>query len=104
MTYSANIQRLKQTSRANTQQAQQYETAAAQNETSWRRNELNKQIQAISVFSETLQREALRAQDRQIEAGREQFEEDEKKRAEEIFRLNQEIADAFLSRPFNLNE
>ena len=54
MTYSANIQRLKQTSRANTQQAQQYETSAAQNETSWRRNELNKQVQAISVFSQTL--------------------------------------------------
>ena len=94
MTYSANIQRLKQTSRANTQQAQQYETAAAQNETSWRRNELNKQVQALSSFSTTLQREALKAQDRQIEAGREQFEEDEEKRAEEIFRLNQEIADA----------
>ena len=57
MTYEQNIQRLSKTSNFNTSQAQAMETRKANQESQWHLDRANKTIDAISVFSETLQNE-----------------------------------------------
>ena len=57
MTYEQNIQRLSQTSRFNTSQAQQFETENANNISQWHRDRANKVIDGLSGFSKILQKE-----------------------------------------------
>ena len=57
MTYEQNIQRLSKTSNFNTSQAQAMETRKANQESQWHLKRANQTIDAISVFSETLQKE-----------------------------------------------
>ena len=77
MTYSANIQRLRSTSRANTQAQQQMNTNAANNETNWLRNKAEQDIRNLSVFSGILQEEAKRSIERQKQKGRDIHEQNE---------------------------
>ena len=92
MTYSANIQRLRSTSRANTQAQQQMNTSAANNEANWYRRKAEQDIRNLSVFSNILQREAERSIEAQKDQGREIHRQNELERAEKIIRLNEEIA------------
>jgi len=64
MSYEQNIQRLSQTSRFNTSQAQQFETENANNISKWHRDRANKVIDGLSGFSKILQKERKK----QIEA------------------------------------
>ena len=57
MSYEQNIQRLSQTSRFNTSQAQQFETQNAQDVSQWHRDRANKVIDGLSGFSKILQKE-----------------------------------------------
>ena len=57
MSYERNIERLSKTSRFNTSQAQAMETRKANQESQWHLKRANQTIDAISVFSETLQKE-----------------------------------------------
>ena len=57
MSYEQNIQRLSQTSRFNTSQAQQFETENANNISQWHRDRANKVIDGLSGFSKILQKE-----------------------------------------------
>ena len=72
MSYERNIQRLSQTSRFNTSQAQQFETQNAQDVSQWHRDRANKVIDGLSSFSKILkderkkQIEAMKREGRQI--------------------------------------
>ena len=70
MTYSANIQRLRSTSRANTQAQQQMNTSAANNEANWYRRKAEQDIRNLSAFSGILQKEAKKSIERQKKEGR----------------------------------
>ena len=92
MTYSSNIQRLRSTSRANTQAQQQMNTSAANNEANSLRRKAEQDISNLSAFSGILQREAKRSIERQEQEGKDIHEENELERAENIIRLNEELA------------
>ena len=92
MTYSANIQRLRSTSRANTQAQQQMNTSAANNEANWYRRKAEQDIRNLSAFSGILQKEAKKSIERQKKEGAELHEKNELERAENIIRLNEELA------------
>ena len=57
MTYEQNIQRLSQTSRFNTSQAQRFETEHANEMSKWHRDRANKVIDGLSDFSKTIRAE-----------------------------------------------
>ena len=76
MTYEQNIQRLRSTSRFNTQQAQQFETNNANNISNWHRDRAEKTIDSLSNFSKTLQEEKKRQIEFATQRGKKQFTED----------------------------
>ena len=91
MTYEQNIQRLSSTSRFNTSQAQAMETNAANQETAWRRRKAEQDIQAVSVFSKTLQEERAKQIERIKEEGRKIYAEEATVNAERLLELEQLI-------------
>jgi hypothetical protein len=70
MSYERNIQRLSQTSRFNTSQAQANETQAANQYSDLRRREAEKQIRALSSFSKTIKDEHEKRVERLKSEGR----------------------------------
>jgi len=91
MTYSANIARLRSTSRVNTQTQQQMNTNAANIEARRLQNKAAEDIRNLSAFSGILQHEIKRSQDRSIKEGEEIHEKNELERAQNIIRLNEEL-------------
>ena len=76
MSYEQNIQRLSSTSRFNTSQAQAFETENANNISQWHRDRAEQTIQALSKFSETLQKERKKQIERLKAEGEKKFAED----------------------------
>ena len=89
MTYEQNIQRLRSTSRFNTQQAQQFETSNANNISQWHRDRANKTIDSLSNFSKTLQEERKRQIKRADARGEKRFTEDRAVDLKEFIKLKQ---------------
>ena len=96
MTYEQNIQRLRSTSRFNTQQAQQFETNNANNISQWHRDRANKVIDGLSNFSKTLQEEKKRQIEFATQRGKKQFTEDRAVDLKKFIELKQMERDAKL--------
>ena len=91
MTYEQNIQRLKQTSRFNTSQAQQFETENANNVSRSAQDRANKVIEGLSGFSKILQKERKKSIERMKQQGAELAREDRAVDAHRLLELEQLI-------------
>ena len=87
MSYEQNIQRLSQTSRFNTSQAQQFETENANNMSRWHTDRANKVIDGLSGFSKILQKERKKQIERLKGQGAELAREDRAVDAQRLLEL-----------------
>lgn len=91
MSYEQNIQRLSQTSRFNTSQAQAFETENANNMSQWHRDRANKVIDGLSGFSKILQKERKKQIEKSKQKGAQLAVEDRAVDAHRLLELEQLI-------------
>ncbi len=91
MSYEQNIQRLSQTSRFNTSQAQAFETENANNMSRWHTDRANKVIDGLSGFSKILQKERKKQIEKSKQKGAQLAVEDRAVDAHRLLELEQLI-------------
>ena len=91
MSYEQNIQRLSQTSRFNTSQAQAFETENANNMSRWHTDRANKVIEGLSGFSKILQKERKKQIEKAKQKGAQLAIEDRAVDAHRLLELEQLI-------------
>ena len=91
MSYEQNIQRLSQTSRFNTSQAQAFETENANNMSRWHTDRANKVIDGLSGFSKILQKERKKQIEKAKQKGAQLAREDRAVDAHRLLELEQLI-------------
>ena len=91
MSYEQNIQRLSQTSRFNTSQAQAFETENANNMSRWHTDRANKVIDGLSGFSKILQKERKKQIEKAKQKGAQLAIEDRAVDAHRLLELEQLI-------------